>query len=153
MKIGGLVEQRNLALYSITSLKDQPGAAAAVLKLFVKEKVNLEYITEAMSNENIAMIAFCVNQDVTKRVDKILKNEVEKNSHSIKKQEYVAVIGVYGPHFREKPGIAAQFANILGEAKINILGISSSISTISCILDVRDFENAKKALLDFFELP
>ena len=153
MKIGGLVEQRNLALYSITSLKDQPGAAAAILRLFAREKINLEYITEGMSLEGIAVIAFCIDCDITKKVDLILKEEIEKNSHSIKKQEYVGIIGIYGPHFREKPGIAAMFANILGEANVNILGISSSISTISCVIDVRDFEKSKKALLDFFELP
>lgn len=153
MKIGGLVEQRNLALYSVTSLKDQPGAAAAVLKLFAMEKINLEYITEGMSLDGTAVLAFCVDCDEIKHVDRLLKLEIEQNAKSIRKREYVGIIGIYGPHFREKPAIAAKFAAILAKADINILGISSSISTISTVIDVRDFEVSKKALLDYFELP
>ncbi|HGY54231.1 MAG TPA: ACT domain-containing protein [Caldithrix abyssi] len=153
MKIGGLVEQKNLTLYSITSLKDQPGAAASVLRLFAKAKINLEYITEAMAQDGTAVLAFCINAEDMKQADEIIKNEIEDQSHSIKKQEYVGIIGIYGPHFREKPAIAATFCNILGDNGINILGISSSISTISCVIDVRDFDRAKDAVLEIFELP
>jgi len=153
MKIGGLVEQRNLALYSITSLKDKPGAAAAVLRLFAKANINLEYITEGMAQDGTAVLAFCIDTDDMKQADEIIKNEIESESHSIKKREFVGIIGIYGPHFREKPAIAAAFCNVLGDHHVNILGISSSISTISCVIDVRDFERSKRAVMEVFELP
>lgn len=63
------------------------------------------------------------------------------------------MLGIYGPHFREKPAIAALFCVLLGNAGINILNLSSSISTISAIIDVRDLEKAKRVLLSEFELP
>jgi hypothetical protein len=34
MKIGGLVEQKNLTMYVMTSLEDTPGSAAEILFLF-----------------------------------------------------------------------------------------------------------------------
>ena len=90
--------------------------------------------------------------DFMDSADKLIHENVEVKSLKISKIEYVSILGVYGPHFREKPGIAAVFCSLLGEAGVNILGISSSISTISCIIDVRDFEKAKSLLLTEFEL-
>ena len=98
-------------------------------------------------------MSFCIDADKMDAADKIIHENVEAKALKISKIEYVSILGIYGPHFREKPGIAAAFCSVLGEAGINILGISSSISTFSCIIDVRDIEKAKKLLLSKFELP
>jgi len=153
MKIGGIVEQVNLTLYSITSLKDIPGAAGKILRSFANEKINLQFITEGSLHKEYAFISFCVDAEDGQRVDDMLRSQGEFQSHMIRKREYVCILGVYGPHFREKPGIAALFCSTLGEAGINILGISSSISTISCVIDLRDLEKAKEVTLTKFELP
>ena len=143
MKIGGLIEQGHLVMYTVTSLKDQPGSAGRVLKMFAQENINIQYITEGTCQHDYAVIAFCIDADDSKRVDELLKENIE----------YVSILGIYGPHFREKPGIAAIFCSVLGEASVNILGISSSISTISCVIDVREAEKAKEVILSRFELP
>lgn len=153
MKIGGLVEQKELALYSITSLPDKPGAAAQVLKLFAQNAINLQYVTESTAKDGTAILAFCVNCSDKELVDRLIKENIKYDEIQIKKTENVGLIGIYGPHFREKPSIAAQFCETLGSANINILGISSSISTISCLVDIRDFDRAIDALMNVFELP
>lgn len=153
MKIGGLVEQGNLVMYTITSLPDQPGVAGHVLNLLADAKINLEYITEVSYKDDSAVMSFCIDADNMDRADKLIHENVEVKSLNISKIEYVSILGIYGPHFREKPGIAATFCSILGESGVNILSISSSISTISCIIDVRDIEKAKELLLSRFELP
>jgi aspartokinase len=153
LKIGGLVEQGNLVMYTITSLADQPGVAGDVLIILANADINLEYITEISYKDNSAVMSFCIDADWVDKADTLIQQTVEAKSLNITKIEYVTTIGIYGPHFREKPGIAAAFCSILGEAGINILGISSSISTISCIIDIRDIERAKELLLRRFELP
>jgi aspartokinase len=153
MKIGGLVEQGNLVMYTVTSLPDQPGVAGDVLNLLADANINIEYLTEVSYRDDSAVMSFCVDADIMDVVDKVIHENVEAKSLKISKIEYVSILGVYGPHFREKPGIAAIFCSILGESGINILGISSSISTISCIIDVRDIEKARTLLLSRFELP
>ncbi|NOX89763.1 MAG: ACT domain-containing protein [Calditrichaeota bacterium] len=153
IKIGGLVDQHNLTMYAITSLKDQPGAAAEVLNLFAREKINLEYITEGGCQHDYATLTFCVNSEIAARVDEIIHANIEKHAQTIRKREYVCILGVYGPHFREKPAIAAMFCSALGKEGINILGLSSSISTISAIIDIREHDRARNALLKVFKLP
>ncbi len=153
MKIGGIVEQRNLALYSIASIKDKPGSVAEVLNAFAIVQINLVYITEAVDKEGNAVLSFCVDCDDKNKVDHVIKNETKVISKNITKIENVGLVGIYGPHFREKPAIAVRLFDVLGKAKINILGISSSISTISCIVDIQELDSAREALLSYFELP
>ena len=71
----------------------------------------------------------------------------------IRKVEKVSVIGIYGPHFREKPRLAAKFCQVLGNAGINILGLSSSISSICAVIVNDELESARDSLLEAFELP
>ncbi len=153
MKIGGIIEQTNLALYTIASIKDQPGSVAEVLKVFAEHHINLAYITEGAVNAGNALLAFCVDCDDKNKVDHLLLHHTGVAGENINKHEYVALIGVYGPHFREKPAIAVKVFEVLGKAGINILGISSSISTISCVVRLKEMDKAKEALLDYFELP
>jgi len=140
-------------MYIIASLPDQPGVAGHLLNLLADAQINLEFITEISYRDSSAVMSFCINADHMYKVDKLIQDSVEVKSLKISKMEYVSILGIYGPHFREKPGIAAIFCSVLGESGINILGMSSSISTISCIIDVRDIEKAKSLLLKRFELP
>ena len=65
----------------------------------------------------------------------------------------VALISVFGPDFRERPGIAGTMFSALGERGINILVISTSISTLSCVIDADCLEGAIEAVQETFELP
>jgi aspartokinase len=154
MKIGGIVENHNLTLYRITSLNDKPGAAGAVLKIFAQNNINLEYISESSTANGSAVMAICIKSDKSQKLDELLKADSLLFSHlRIKKIENVTVIGIYGPHFREKPFLAAKFCTILGSADVNLLGISSSISSICGVISSQEVELAKDALLQEFELP
>ncbi len=65
----------------------------------------------------------------------------------------ISSLTVYGPHFREKPAISGEMCSALGEAEVNILGISTSISSICCLIKDEDFDSAYDALLSVFDLP
>ncbi len=154
MKIGGLVENNNLTMYRIASIKDRPGAAAEILKLFAEENIKLQYITESGTPNETAVMTLCVSTEQAEILDWLFKkNDYLVKQVEIVKLENVSLLGIYGPHFRDKPILAAKFCKILGRAGINIIGISSSISSISSIIVRDQLENAKKALLKEFELP
>ena len=154
MKIGGLVENSDLTLYRITSIKDEPGAAAEILKLFAQEKISLQYITESSIPGDTAVMALCVAAGEEESIDQLFeKNDQITRQIKITKIVDVSVIGIYGPHFRDKPILAAMFCKLLGDAGINILGLASSISSISSIIMADQLPMAKAALLEEFELP
>jgi aspartokinase len=154
MKIGGLVENSDLTMYRITSIKDEPGAAAEILRLFAREKISLQYITESCIPGDTAVMSLCVDTKQADRIDQLIAQYDQiKKQIKIKKIANVSVIGIYGPHFRDKPILAALFCKVLGDARINILGLSSSISSISSVIVSEQLRNAKNALLEEFELP
>jgi aspartokinase len=154
MKIGGLVENTDLTMYQITSIKDRPGAAAEILKLFAEDNIKLQYITESSTPKHKAVMALCVYAEKAEKLDRLFKkNKQLVKQVKIVKLENVSLLGIYVPHFREKPVLAAKFCKILGRTGINIIGLSSSISSISSIIAKDQLDMAKKALLKEFELP
>ena len=154
MKIGGIVENRDLTLYRINSLRDEPGAAGSALNELSRLGINLEYITESACQDGKAILAFCVKKEDNDKVDQFIAKENKgKNLIGFVKSEHVTVIGIYGPHFREKHDIAATFFRVLGSAKVNILGISSSISSVCCVIAEGQSATALNAINKYYELP
>jgi aspartokinase len=154
MKIGGIVENRNLTLYRMIAVHDRPGEAGSILKFFAKKNITLQYITESSTETDSAVMAICVDADVTEKIDTYFaKHKKIVAPMEIKKTEKVSVLGIYGPHFKQKPALSALFCVVLGSAGINILGLSSSISSICSVIKDKQVEKAKKALLKTFELP
>jgi len=153
MKISGLIELKNLSLITVTALHDHAGLAGKVLEQYALNGINLEYITEGSGKGSCIVMSFCVAENDRDRAVEIAEELLEQGD--IKTQQCigdVAFIGIYGPHFREKPGLAHRLCHALGQIGINILGISTSISTVSCIIRSGDFEKARTGLLEYFDL-
>jgi aspartate kinase len=60
---------------------------------------------------------------------------------------------VFGPHFGQRSGVAGIMFSALASAGINILAISTSISSLSCIIDLDDMDKAVEAIHDAFQTP
>ena len=63
----------------------------------------------------------------------------------------VGIVSIFGPHFGDRPGIAGTMFSALASAGINILAISTSISSLSCVLDAGDMDDAIRVLKESFE--
>ncbi|RMH62837.1 MAG: hypothetical protein D6677_08725 [Calditrichaeota bacterium] len=154
MKIGGLLERNGLTLYQIRSRRDQPGMAATILKFYARRQINIEYLTEAGSPQGDAVLHVCIDDDHFEEVQEFMReNPMAIKDLQIHYERHMSTIGIYGPHFREKPGIGARFCSLLGNAGINIHGISSSISSICCVIKTVHIEDARRAILSYFRLP
>lgn len=81
----------------------------------------------------------------------ILKND--NKEQRVEEIPNIASLTVYGPHFREKPAISGEMCSTLGKANVNILGISTSISSVCCLIKDEEYYRAYDALLKVFQLP
>jgi aspartate kinase len=77
----------------------------------------------------------------------------ELDAGSVVAQPEVAIVSIFGPDFRERPGIAGTMFRSLADRGVNILAVSTSISTVSCVIDSDSLEVALIALRDTFDLP
>jgi len=72
---------------------------------------------------------------------------------AVTSQPNVSLVSVFGPDFRERPAIAASVFEAMASADINIMAISTLISTVSCLIDGSRVDDAAVALRERFALP
>lgn len=154
IKIGGIIQSKQLAQVGVMSTPDQPGLAGKILGVLGNEGINIQFIVELVDLSGRGSIIFCIDQKDLEDTLRVLKQVqplvgFEKVIH----QSPVAILSIFGPHFREKPAIAGTMFSALGGSGINILSISTSISTLSCVIEEALLPEAVKAISEAFELP
>lgn len=153
IKIGGIIQNKNLAQISMLNLTNQPEVAGQIFSLLGREGINVQFIVQATEALAKTHIVFCIDQkDLEKTID-ILNKPFWGESQQIIPYHPVAIVSIFGPHFREKPAIAGKMFSALSAAGINILAISTSISTLSCVIPESLLSLAVQVLSETFELP
>jgi len=64
----------------------------------------------------------------------------------------VAVISVFGPHLREKPKIPGLMFAAIASVGISPLAISTSISSVSCVVEDSQLDPALEVLNETFDI-
>jgi aspartate kinase len=99
-------------------------------------------------------VALCVDRnDLQAALDIVNAVAPSLQAGGVVAQPEVAIVSIFGPDFRERPGIAGIMFDALAARHINILAISTSISTVSCVIQAEGLETALSALRQTFDLP
>jgi len=154
IKVGGIIQNRNLAKIGVMSIPDRPGVAGALLSALGERGINVAFIVHTIDLNNLDNIVICVTpEDLTAALEVLHTIKETVGAQEIVHDQEVGIISIFGPHFGERPGIAGIMLSALASAGINILAISTSISTTSCLIDVYDMDEAVQVLQETFELP
>lgn len=154
MKVGGIMANGGLAAVSILSLPDRPDVLGNLLLTMGARNINIEFVVYGIDLKTNGNLTFCVSQKDLGTVSGVL--EGVKSVMGMKEVSYhsdVAVISVFGPHFREKPMISGLMFSALGTSGVKVLAISTSISSCSCLVRADQAKEAVKALHETFEAP
>ena len=154
LKIGGIMQSAHLAKIGVMSVPDRPGIAGAALSALGDAGINVQFVVQCIDLHNHTHIICCVASEDGQRALKTLEAiRPDVGAQEITLVPDVAIISIFGPDFREIPGIAGTMFRALAAVDINILAISTSISTVSCVLEADQIEAAVRALNEAFELP
>jgi aspartate kinase len=154
IKVGGILQSRDLCLVGVMSAPDRPGLAAGIFQALGAERLNAQFIVQNIDLNQDAHVQFCVTAEDCERVLACVQPvALSLGARKVTLVRPVALVSVFGPDFRERPGIAAAAFGALAQAGINILAVSTSISTIACVIDDGCFDQAVKALDSVFALP
>jgi len=154
IKVGGVLQNRGLCLVGVMSAPDRPGIAAAIFDALGRERLNAQFIVQNIDLSNHAHVIFCIAMEDCERVlDSVRPVALELGAQKVTNQGPVSLISVFGPDFRERPGIAGTVFRALAGVGINILAVSTSISTLSCVIREEDCEPAIKALREVLAMP
>jgi aspartate kinase len=153
-KAGGIIQNINLAKIGVMSVPDRPGIASIVLGALCEKNINVQFIAQTTDQNNRSNIILCVNKnDLETAISAIENVRPDVNAEKVIYQSNVAMVSIFGPHFRDHPGIAVIAFSSLASAEINIIAISTSISTISCVIDDDKVDKAVEALMSAFNVP
>jgi aspartokinase len=154
VKAGGIIRNERLAKIGIMSAPDRPGLAFEVLRALAAVPINTPFIVQCADLQSNSHIVLCVGEDEAAAALAALEPvRATVKPQDIVQQLGVAVISVFGPDFRERPSVAAAVFGAMAKAQINIMAISTSISTVSCLIDGKRVDDAIIALREYFDLP
>lgn len=150
---GGVIYVPKLCLVGVMSAPDRPGLVGAIFSELGREHINAQFIVQSIDLNNDSHVQFCVDEEDSGRVSGIMQHVAQRvEARKVTISHQIALISIYGPDFRERPGIAAMAFGALAAAEINILAVSTSISTISCVIADIDAPAALHAWREAFSL-
>jgi aspartate kinase len=154
IRIGGIMQNAHLSLVNVTAVPDRPGIAAAILSSLGQRSINVQFIVQCIDQNRHDQVAFCIDRDdlsLALELVNALAPEIEAGK--VISLPEVAIVSIFGPDFRERPGIAGLMFQSLADRGVNILAVSTSISTVSSVIESEYLEPALLALRDTFDLP
>ena len=154
VKAGGIIRNERLVKIGVMGAPDRPGLASSVLQALAATSVNVQFIVQVVDLTEHSHVILCVAEELAEAAVQALQSiQTQLGAQKILSQSNVAIISVFGPDFRERPAIAAAVFESLASVGINIMAISTSISTVSCLVDGSRVEDALIALRERFDLP
>ena len=154
IKVGGIIQNDHLASISVLAVRDRPGIAAAVLDALGQKGLNAQFVVQMIDHENQTEMVFCVDRtDLPGSLSAIDAIRGEVQPQAVTANPEVASLAIFGPDFRERPGIAGKMFRAMAERDINILAISTSISTVNCIIELAKLKDALNAINEHFDVP
>jgi aspartokinase len=153
-EIGGIIYKRHLVKIGVLAPADQPGFGASILDALGQAEVNVQFIAHMVDDKGSVHIAICVDQAEQEASMELLGNAgKEVGAEAAAYEGEAAMISIFGPDFREKPGIAGAMLQSLISKEIEILAVSTSISTVTCVIDSAKIDDAVAAINEAFALP
>jgi aspartate kinase len=153
MRVGGILVSRNLGMVSILNTSHGPGRAGVVLEALGEAEINVEFISCCPDSGGGDNIVVCVDQDRLQDALAAVEGVQDRlGSGSLSTTNGLIAVAVYGPHFREIPTVAGRIFRALADAGVNILAISTSISSVTSVFDQGMLEAALTSLRRHFEV-
>ncbi|MEJ2733819.1 MAG: ACT domain-containing protein [Anaerolineae bacterium] len=152
VRIGGIIQKRDLAKIGVMSIPDRPGVAGAIFGALGARGINCPFIVHTIDLNALDNLVLCVAQgQLALALDVLEAVKEEVGEMDVVYDREVGIVSIFGPHFGDRPGIAGDMFSALASAEINILAISTSISSLSCVVDAGDMDDAVRVLKEAFE--
>jgi aspartokinase len=152
--VGGITRTDGLVLIRVLGARPEPGLAAKTLATLGNEKINLTCVTSFVDSERRDNLCLALSErdlDQALGLLQTIKEEIE--AQAIEYQRRCTSISIYGPHFSERPAIAARIFKVTAAANIDVHMISSAFASVTFLIDESDAGPTVEALRETFLAP
>ena len=154
VEAGGLIYKDHIGMVGLIGTPTHPGTGGRYFSELADAGIHVELIVTLHDGKKFDHILVCVDRDdLTKTITITQKIQEELNSQSVIQDDQVALVCVSSLDFDESQVIAGHMFKTLGDNGINIQGISTSVSSVTCMINSDDLEQALSALRQAFILP
>jgi len=137
-----VTSRSDVAKITLNSAPDRPGIGAQIFGALWSYNINVELVSSAPAPEGKADVTLVVGKDhLNPAILKLKKIKEELDAKDLIIDQDVAIVTVSHPKLSRTPGVAAKVFSLLSQANINVEAISSSTTTIACV--IREKEGAK----------
>lgn len=151
--VSGVTYDKDQSKITVKGVPDQPGIAANIFNALAEASISVDMIIQNVSAEGHTDISFTLNTTNLREAMAIMeKKGKEVQAESVSSDSNIAKISVVGAGMRSHSGVAARIFNALFNASVNIMMISTSEIRVSCIIDIKNTEQAVRALHKEFKL-
>jgi aspartate kinase len=131
----------------IHNVPDTPGIAADIFGALGAKGFNVELVISSPGSKNRANIAFAIREKDVEAAKKLL-NEMKGKLQfdDISSRSDISILTVSWHMLSGQPGSGGRLFSALSRVGINIEAISTSLSSISCVVKVSQIDRAAAAL-------
>jgi len=154
VEAGGLIYKNHISMVGLIGIPTQPGIGGRYFSNLAEAGIHVELIVNLFDGNQYDHILVCVGQDDLDSTLEITEN-IHKmvGSQSIIHDHQVALVSISSLDFEESQVIAGHMFKTLGDHNINIKGISTSVSSVTCLIHAEDLDQALTVLRQAFILP
>ncbi|MBG0771125.1 MAG: hypothetical protein H0S82_05415 [Anaerolineaceae bacterium] len=154
VEAGGLIYKENIAMVGLIGIPTHPGIGGRYFTKIADLGIHVELIVNLFDGKEFDHILICVKKEDLQETLEITQKIHEKiGSQRVIHEPDVALVCISSLDFDDSQKIAGHMFKTLGDSEINIHGISSSVSSLTCMIEGRDLEKALNALRKAFILP
>ncbi len=153
IQASGLIHRNHLALIGIMDISSRPGVGGRIFSALGDQGINIELIVHLIDLEQEDHVVLCVDRDELEGALAVLEAiKEEVGAEAITNDPEVASISLFGLDFRAQHSVASRMCQALGSCNINIHAISTSLSTITCVIEAQRLDDAIQVLRKTFTL-
>lgn len=154
VEAGALIYKDHIGMVGLIGIPTHPGIGGRYFSELADSGIHVELIVNLFDGEKFDHILVCVDCDDLDRTVEITRKIHEMvGSQKLIFDRQVALVCISSLDFEESQVIAGHMFKALGDDDINIQGISTSVSSVTCMIHRDDLENALTALRQSFILP
>jgi aspartate kinase len=148
-----VVANHDITKITLEGVPDRPGIAAEIFGTLGNSGYNVELVVSTSGTVGRADISFAVSRQQEEQILRALeKIRDEVGARALHADSNVALVSIVGHHLSTEPGIAGKMFSALSRNGINIEIISTSMSSVTCLIEEALVERAIEALKGEFGL-
>lgn len=152
--VSAVAHDKNQSKITVLGVRDRPGAAARIFRAIAERNIIVDMIGQnIIKGSRCADVSFTIPRSETKETIRILKGiQKEVGFNDIDINEDIGKVSIIGVGMRTHSGVAAKMFEVLSKKGINIMMISTSEISISCIIESKHLKTAVRVLHGAFDL-